>query len=253
MLYRGDDARRLARLAALAGAARRAAHRDRRRALSRARAAPAAGRPHLHPRASDPRRRRAPARRQCRAPPEVAGGNGAPVSRRAGGGRRDAAPSRTLPLLARRAALRISRRDPRGLATPQEALVASTEDGARRRYPDGIPAKVRAALDHEFALIAELNYAPYFLTVHDIVRFARVAGHPVPGPRLGGQFGGLLLPRHHRGRSRAASISCSSASSPPSAASRPTSTSISSTSGARRSSSTSTSATAAIAPASPPP
>ena len=60
-----------------------------------------------------------------------------------------------------------------GYATPQEALVAATEEGARRRYPDGIPDKVRAALDHEFALIATLNYAPYFLTVYDIVRFAR--------------------------------------------------------------------------------
>ncbi len=46
-------------------------------------------------------------------------------------------------------------------------------EGARARYPDGIPAKVRQALDHELALIAELNYAPYFLTVHDIVRYAR--------------------------------------------------------------------------------
>jgi error-prone DNA polymerase len=60
-----------------------------------------------------------------------------------------------------------------GYATPQEALVAATEEGARRRYPDGIPHKVRAALDHEFALIATLKYAPYFLTVYDIVRFAR--------------------------------------------------------------------------------
>jgi error-prone DNA polymerase len=60
-----------------------------------------------------------------------------------------------------------------GFATPQDALVAFAEEGARRRYPHGIPLKVRHALDHEFALIAELNYAPYFLTVHDIVRFAR--------------------------------------------------------------------------------
>jgi len=63
-----------------------------------------------------------------------------------------------------------------GFATPQEALVAYTEEGARRRYPHGIAPKVRAALDHEFALIAELKYAPYFLTVYDIVRFARSQG-----------------------------------------------------------------------------
>src|SRR6202011_4120490 len=60
-----------------------------------------------------------------------------------------------------------------GFATPQEALVAYANEGARRRYPGGIPAKVRTALDHELALIAELKYAPYFLTVHDIMRYAR--------------------------------------------------------------------------------
>src|SRR6516225_2536243 len=63
-----------------------------------------------------------------------------------------------------------------GYATPQQALIAYTEEGARRRYPDGVPPKVRAALDHEYALIATLDYAPYFLTVHDIVRFARSQG-----------------------------------------------------------------------------
>ncbi len=63
-----------------------------------------------------------------------------------------------------------------GFATPQDALVAFAEEGARRRYPHGVPAKVRHALDHEYALIGELGYAPYFLTVHDIVRFARAQG-----------------------------------------------------------------------------
>jgi error-prone DNA polymerase len=47
-----------------------------------------------------------------------------------------------------------------GFATPQDALVALTEEGARTRYPGGVPPKVRAALDHEFALVAELKYAP---------------------------------------------------------------------------------------------
>ncbi len=60
-----------------------------------------------------------------------------------------------------------------GYATPQAALEAFAEAGARARYPDGVPDRVRAALDHELALIAQLGYAPYFLTVHDIVRFAR--------------------------------------------------------------------------------
>ena len=57
--------------------------------------------------------------------------------------------------------------------TPQRHLEALTWEGAERCYPEGIPAKVRRALVHELALIAELGYAPYFLTVYDIVRFAR--------------------------------------------------------------------------------
>lgn len=47
------------------------------------------------------------------------------------------------------------------------------ERGARWRWPDGVPADARAQLEHELALIAELRYESYFLTVHDIVRFAR--------------------------------------------------------------------------------
>ncbi|MEE8333111.1 MAG: PHP domain-containing protein, partial [Alphaproteobacteria bacterium] len=60
--------------------------------------------------------------------------------------------------------------------TPQETLARLTHDGAKTRYPDGVPDKVQALLDHELALIAELGYANYFLTVHDIVRFARDRG-----------------------------------------------------------------------------
>jgi error-prone DNA polymerase len=63
-----------------------------------------------------------------------------------------------------------------GFATPQDALVAFVEDGARRRYPNGMSTKVRRALNHELTITAELKYAPYFLTVHDIVRFARSKG-----------------------------------------------------------------------------
>jgi error-prone DNA polymerase len=48
--------------------------------------------------------------------------------------------------------------------------------GAAERYPGGIPDKIRSLLEHEFALIAKLGYAPYFLTVHDIVRFAKSRG-----------------------------------------------------------------------------
>ena len=60
--------------------------------------------------------------------------------------------------------------------TPQRHLEALTWEGAGRFYPGGIPAKVRRALMHELGLIAELGYAPYFLTVHDLVRFARERG-----------------------------------------------------------------------------
>jgi error-prone DNA polymerase len=64
----------------------------------------------------------------------------------------------------------------RGFATPQDALVALVKEGEGHRYPNGVPASVRQALDKELAVTAELKYAPYFLTVHDIVRFARSKG-----------------------------------------------------------------------------
>jgi error-prone DNA polymerase len=60
-----------------------------------------------------------------------------------------------------------------GFATPQDALIAYAEEGARRRYPDSIPQKIRKALDYELNLVESFKYAPYFLTVHDIVRFAK--------------------------------------------------------------------------------
>jgi error-prone DNA polymerase len=61
-------------------------------------------------------------------------------------------------------------------ATPQGHLEALTWEGARQRYPLGVPEKVRATLEKELGLIARLDYAPYFLTVHDIVRFANERG-----------------------------------------------------------------------------
>ena len=48
-----------------------------------------------------------------------------------------------------------------------------TEEGMHWRWPDGAPPKARHLADKELALIAELGYESYFLTVHDIVRFAR--------------------------------------------------------------------------------
>ncbi|HYQ99752.1 MAG TPA: error-prone DNA polymerase, partial [Casimicrobiaceae bacterium] len=58
-------------------------------------------------------------------------------------------------------------------ATPASHLRALTDAGLARRYPAGVPADVRELVEHELALIAELRYEPYFLTVHDIVAFAR--------------------------------------------------------------------------------
>jgi len=60
-----------------------------------------------------------------------------------------------------------------GFATSQDALVHLAWEGAAARYPDGIPDSVRETLEHELALIAKLEYAPYFLTVHYIVGYAR--------------------------------------------------------------------------------
>jgi len=57
--------------------------------------------------------------------------------------------------------------------TPQAALEHLTWEGARERYPEGVPDKIVATLRHELQLIAKLRYAPYFLTVNSIVRFAR--------------------------------------------------------------------------------
>jgi error-prone DNA polymerase len=57
--------------------------------------------------------------------------------------------------------------------TPTSYLQQETLAGARRRYGDAVPAHVRARIDYELALIAELKYEPYFLTVYDIVRYAR--------------------------------------------------------------------------------
>ncbi len=57
--------------------------------------------------------------------------------------------------------------------TPQQHLEDLAWAGAAMRYPEGIPEKVRATLAKELALIDELNFPLYFLTVHDIVHWAR--------------------------------------------------------------------------------
>ncbi len=55
----------------------------------------------------------------------------------------------------------------------QQSLTKFTWEGAADRYPEGIPDEVRKAILHELELIREMRYAPYFLTVYSIVRFAR--------------------------------------------------------------------------------
>lgn len=64
-------------------------------------------------------------------------------------------------------------------ATPQEELERLTWLGAARRFPTGIDDKVRATIGRELRLIGELGYASYFLTVEDIVRFARSQEPPI--------------------------------------------------------------------------
>jgi error-prone DNA polymerase len=60
--------------------------------------------------------------------------------------------------------------------TAASYLRSETWIGAHRRFYEGIPAKVQAQIEHELALIAEMRYEHYFLTVYDIVRYARSQG-----------------------------------------------------------------------------
>ena len=60
--------------------------------------------------------------------------------------------------------------------TPTSWLRYLTEAGISKRWPAGEPSKVRQQIEHELSLIADLVYEPYFLTVHDIVRYAREQG-----------------------------------------------------------------------------
>ena len=62
---------------------------------------------------------------------------------------------------------------------PQEYLIAETWKGADRRYPSGVPDSVRQTLERELALIGKLKLARYFLTIKDIVDFARSVNPPI--------------------------------------------------------------------------
>ena len=60
--------------------------------------------------------------------------------------------------------------------TPQEQLAHLTWKGAVDYWPDGIPKKVRSQIEKELGIIAKLDFARYFLTVHDIVAYANSIG-----------------------------------------------------------------------------
>ncbi len=60
--------------------------------------------------------------------------------------------------------------------TPQQGLERLVAESVPLRYPDGLPPEVDRQLRHELALIGSLDYAPYFLTVNSIVRYARAKG-----------------------------------------------------------------------------
>jgi DNA-directed DNA polymerase III PolC len=60
--------------------------------------------------------------------------------------------------------------------SPATRLARLTYEGLRWRYPNGTPPRVRSMAEHELALIAKLGYEPYFLTVRDVVAFARGQG-----------------------------------------------------------------------------
>jgi error-prone DNA polymerase len=177
MLYRGDDTRRLARLAALAGEARVPLiavndvlyHAPERRALQDV---VTCIREHVTIDAAG-RRLQANAERHLKPPAEMAR-----LFRKA-----PEAIGETVRFIERsRFSLDELKKTEypeetrQGFATPQDALVALTKEGAGRRYPNGMRPDIRRALDHELAVTAELQYAPYFLTVHDIVRYARSKG-----------------------------------------------------------------------------
>ncbi|MFU7528954.1 error-prone DNA polymerase [Qipengyuania sp. ASV99] len=63
--------------------------------------------------------------------------------------------------------------------SPQEYLEVETWRGAEQRYPAGVPDSVHDTLERELALIAKMNLARYFLTIKDIVDFARSCDPPI--------------------------------------------------------------------------
>jgi DNA-directed DNA polymerase III PolC len=60
--------------------------------------------------------------------------------------------------------------------TASQRLRRLAHAGLKWRYPSGAPDRVKALMEHELTLIGKLKYEPYFLTVHDVVQFARSRG-----------------------------------------------------------------------------
>ena len=122
-----------------------------------------------------------------------------------------------------------------GYASEQEALEALVRQGATRRYPKACRKNRAGASLGNSSFVATKQYRgllSYRVRHRALCPRQR---HSLPGARLGGEFRHLLLPRHHRGRSRQVhDLLFERFVSDASATSRPTSTSISSTSGARR-------------------
>jgi error-prone DNA polymerase len=86
--------------------------------------------------------------------------------------------------------------------TPAQALAWLAQEGAMGRYPQGVPDWIAAQIRKELALIAHCQYEMYFLTVHDIVRFARSQGILCQGRGSAANSVGVLCAGHHRGGPR---------------------------------------------------
>ena len=185
-------------------AGRGPAHRPRR--LGRAgdaprRPPPPRRRADLHPHRRSHRRHRPRRARQRRASAALGGRDAAAVRRARGGGpprRRDRG---ELPLLARRTGLRIPSRDlgrrgPAGPPGPADRRGAALALPGRPAGQGPRPGRPRAGADRPAELRALLPHGQRRRELRPR------QGHPVPGPRLGGQLGGLLRARHHLGLAR---------------------------------------------------
>ena len=92
---------------------------------------------------------------------------------------------------------------PREICPPQyvdehDFLIDLVSEGAQKRWPTGISSEIDALIKKELSLIQEMKYSCYFLTVHDIVSFAK---YFMPRPRISCQLSCMLLPIYHRSRS----------------------------------------------------